>query len=244
MDAVILAFASGKGGTGKSTLAVLTGAALAEMGKKVVVLELAFGTRSVDAFSGISDLAVFDIEDVLSGNAAPARAVVESPIYSGLSVMPGPHAGGKMDSERLWLLCGRLKPHFDYIILDAAPGCGEEFAATAGMAQHMVLVETADPVALKSGRILADMVADAGIPVHLLLNRVDKAVALKNGYLQDLDEAIDITGAQLLGVVPESSIIQKSTLSGQALPPSSRETQVFKAIAGRVLGEDIPLIIR
>ena len=41
MDAIITAFASGKGGTGKTTVATLTGAALAALGRQVVLMELA-----------------------------------------------------------------------------------------------------------------------------------------------------------------------------------------------------------
>lgn len=244
MDAVILAFVSGKGGTGKSTLAVMTGAALAELGKKVVLLELASGLRSVDIIAGVSDMAVFDLEDVLNGKTPPARAVVESPLYPGLAVMPAPYAGGGLDNENLWLLCVRLKQHYDYIVLDVAPGYGQAFVAAAGMAHRMIVVETPDPVALRDGRALVDSVADVNIQTRLLLNRVVPGRVLEDGLLEDLDEAIDTVGAQLLGLVPESTALAKAALAGTALPAKSVEARVMKAIAGRICGEDIPLIIR
>ena len=82
--------ASGKGGTGKSTVSVLLGSRLAARGKKVLLIELDSGLRSVDIIAGVYGKTVYDIEDVLSGRCEGSKAVVESPIYPGLSVISAP----------------------------------------------------------------------------------------------------------------------------------------------------------
>ena len=67
MPAEILMLCSGKGGTGKSTVSVLTGASLAAQGKRVLLIELDSGLRSVDIIAGVYGKTVYDIEDVLCG---------------------------------------------------------------------------------------------------------------------------------------------------------------------------------
>lgn len=87
--------ASGKGGTGKSTVSVLLGGRLAAAGKKVLLIELDSGLRSVDIISGVYGKTVYDISDVLSGRCEGDKAVVESPVYKGLSVISAPYEGGR-----------------------------------------------------------------------------------------------------------------------------------------------------
>ena len=62
--------ASGKGGTGKSTLSVLVGGRLAAAGQRVLLVELDSGLRSVDIIAGVYGKTVYDIEDVLCGRCA------------------------------------------------------------------------------------------------------------------------------------------------------------------------------
>ena len=244
MDAITIAFASGKGGTGKSVSSVYVGAALAAKRRKVVLLELAAGLRSVDIMAGVSEHAVFDMEDVLSGRAAPSRAVVESPLYPGLSIVPAPYFGGKITYDRLQQLCGRFRPHFDFILLDVATGYGEALEAALGVSQRLTLVATPDPVALRDARALVDTTAHLPSHLRLILNRVDARQIAADGVLEDLDEALDIVGVQLLGVVPESAAIQKAAARGIPLPAHGREAKVYAAIASRIAGMEVPLVIK
>lgn len=244
MDAVILAVVSGKGGTGKSTTSVFVGAALAAQGKKVVLVELASALRSVDIIAGIADRVVFDIEDVLSGRTPPSKAVVASPVYPGLDVIPAPYVGGQIVAESLQLLCARFRPHYDFIILDVAAGYGRAFRAAAVVAHRVLLVETPDPVALRDGRTLVDMMRDSAVQLRLVLNRVNPKTVLESNVLNDLDEAIDIVGVQLIGVIPDSAAILQAAAGGEPLVPGGREDRVYAAIAKRILGEEVPLVVQ
>ena len=123
--------ASGKGGTGKSTVSVLLGSRLAARGKKVLLIELDSGLRSVDIIAGVYGKTVYDIEDVLSGRCEGGKAVVESPIYPGLSVISAPYEGGAVRGDALEVLTKRMTDYFDEIILDTAAGMGEAFQAAA-----------------------------------------------------------------------------------------------------------------
>ena len=93
--------ASGKGGTGKSTVSVMLGGALAARGERVLLVELDSGLRSVDLISGVYGKTVYDIEDVLSGRCSAEKAVVESPLYSDLYVISAPYSGGTVRPSAL-----------------------------------------------------------------------------------------------------------------------------------------------
>lgn len=242
MDAKRIAFVSGKGGTGKSTTSVFVGGALAKLGRRVLLVELDCGLRSVDIIAGISGDTVYDIRDVLTGVCEPEKAMVESPFNKGLYIISAPYAGGEITAEGIEALCTRLAPGFDYILLDTAAGFGEPYAAAVAAAQMMVLVLTPDPVALRDGRLMADDLAARGVQMRLVLNRVNREHILRDKVLADLDEAIDLVGVQLLGVVPDSGAILKAGALGDPLPKNSTEQAVYNAIAGRLDGQRVPLV--
>lgn len=60
----IILVASGKGGTGKTSLTASVGTVLAEQGKKVLVVDGDCGLRNLDLVLGMSDTAVFTFSDV------------------------------------------------------------------------------------------------------------------------------------------------------------------------------------
>lgn len=245
MDALVIAFVSGKGGTGKSTTSVLVGGALAAMGKSVLLVELDSGLRSVDIIAGVSGQTVFDIQDVLSGRCEPGKAVVQSSAFNGLSIISAPYTGGEITTKSLQVLCAKMRPHFDYILLDTAAGLGAAYQAAVRVAHRVVLVLTPDPVALRDGRLISDELADGGANfTRLILNKVNAHQILSSGILQDLDEAIDIAGARLLGVIPASAAIFKAAVTGTSLQKNSTEKKVFDAIALRITGHDVPLVVQ
>ena len=62
--------------------------------------------------------------------------------------------------------------------------------------------------------------------------------------IRDLDECIDTVGAQLIGVVPFSTEIQKAGATGAPLAPAGRPRLALRAIAARLCGQYTPLVIR
>lgn len=240
MQAQVIMIASGKGGTGKSTVSVLLGAQLAARGNRVLLVELDSGLRSVDYISGVYGKTVYDIEDVLAARCPAEKAVVESPLYPNLHIISAPYSGGHISAGALNAFVHAVRPMFHFVILDTAAGMGEPFKAAACVCEMALLVITPDLVTVRDGRIVADTLLDENrIQVRLLLNKVPKTLA--GTGMADLDECIDTVGVRLLGAVPLSADIQKAA-TGTKLP-HGKSREVFSAIAARVCGQDIPLII-
>ena len=236
--------ASGKGGTGKSTVSVLLGSRLAAMGHRVLLIELDSGLRSVDIISGVYGKTVYDIEDVLCGRCAGDKAVVESPLYKGLSVISAPYEGGIVRPEALAALVEAMSAHFEMIIIDTAAGMGAPFMAAAQVCTRALLVLTPDPVALRDGRIVADWLFDHDHKqVNLVMNRVERR-SFFAGAVRDLDECIDTVGVQLIAVIPESVELQQAAVGGQALPQNCLAFSALENLARRLRGFQVPLAVR
>ena len=246
MNAQTIMVCSGKGGTGKSTIAVLVGAHLAAQNRKVLLIELDSGLRSVDIIAGVYGKTVYDIEDVLCGRCDGDKAVVASPLYPGLSIISAPYEGGVVRTAPLTRLVSLMSPFFDFILLDTAAGMGPAFTAGAAVCAKSLLVLTPDPIALRDGRIVADrLIADGHTQqdLRLVVNRLRPDSFGRRAAVYDLDECIDTVGVQLLGVVPESSALQHSVLAGEAVPENCPAAAACAAIAGRLLGRRIPLTV-
>ena len=232
--------ASGKGGTGKSTLAVHLGGRLAALGKRVLLIELDSGLRSVDLIAGVCGKTVYDLEDIFSGRCEADKAVVESPAFPGLFLISAPYSGGSIRPERLRLLTGRMNGSFDFILLDTAAGLGDAFTAALGAANGALVVINPDPVTARDGRIVADSLFDAGLTnVRLVINR-----AADKNPIRDLDECIDTVGAQLIGVVPESAALAAAAAEGRPLTGNGICAAALENIARRLLGQQVPLAVR
>ena len=232
MNAQTIMICSGKGGTGKSTVSVLLGAQLGAWGRRVLLIELDSGLRSVDMIAGVYGKTVYDIEDVLCGRCDGSKAIVPSPLYPGLSVISAPYEGGEVRAAPLAGLILAMREYFDYILLDTAAGMGAPFTAANRLADRALVVLTPDPVALRDGRIVADA---------LLQNRVSRSSFGKDAAVFDLDECIDTVGLQLIAAIPESRTLQRAGAAGTALPHDCPAAIAGHALAGRILGERIPL---
>ena len=243
MSANVTMIASGKGGTGKSTLAVLLGAELAARGKRVLLVELDCGLRSVDYIAGVCGKTVYDIEDVLTGRCEAGKAIVESPVYRDLYLISAPYSGGRIRPAALRVFVEKAGPVFDVILLDTAAGLGAPFEAALTVAHRALLVLTPDPVAMRDGKIVCDALTAGGCAeVRLLLNQVPPT--LENCGVQNLDECIDTVGAQLIGVVPYSDEIRRASATGTPLSPKGRSRLVLRSVAARMCGLYIPLVVR
>lgn len=244
MNAQCIMLCSGKGGTGKSTVSVLLGAALAQLGRKVLLVELDSGLRSVDIIAGVYGRTVYDIEDVLCGRCEGAKAIVPSPLYPGLSVISAPYEGGTVEAAPLGRLLAAMRPYFDFLLLDTAAGMGAPFTAAAAVADTALLVLTPDPVALRDGKIVADRLLHDRRPqsaVRLVMNRVTRESFGKGAAVADLDECIDTVGAQLLAVIPGSAALQQCGARGAVPPPQDPAVVAGQAMARRLCGQRVLL---
>ena len=243
MGAKIISLFSGKGGTGKSTCSVFIGEALAARAKKVLVIELDSGLRSVDIISGVVGKTVYDISDILAGRCEADKAIVASPHYQNMFVVCAPYSGGSVSAQGLAVVCAKLSSYFDFIIIDTAAGMGDAYLAAKAVCNEAIVLVTPTQVSLRDGRIVADDLLESGnCSARLLINGVS-AAALSANKIANLDHCIDVIALQLLGAVPQSDDIQRAAAGGEKLPIGSVGGKAFANIAQRLCGIHAPMAI-
>ena len=240
----VIMVASGKGGTGKSTVATFLSHELALKGYKTFLAELDMGFRSIDVISGLSEMTVYDIGDVLDGTCKADKAVVVSPRTDKLHIMAAPGRKSGVALHNLKAFVYSIYNDYDYIIFDTAAGTGDAFTAALKVANMAVVVATPDAISVRDARIVSDEIYYSGISdVRLIINKYNKDTFRHSGF-EDGDSIIDACCAQLLGVVPADEQLHLSAMTGKALTAGSISQKVFSSMVERLNGSHVQIIVK
>lgn len=237
-----ICIASGKGGTGKSSLSAGLAEALAALGKSVLLVDLDIGLRNLDLVLGLTEDALFDFTDVLFGRASLKEAVCAHPECPGLFFLAAPLGAPEtpVTAEALAELSEQAKELYDICILDCPAGLGEGFAQAAAVADRAIVVCTPDQTSLRDAQMTRFALMEQGIEdLRLVLNRMQKRVCGARA-----DDAIDKTGLRLLGIVPEDKRVISCANRGELLYryKKSPAARAISNIAQRLLGMEVPLL--
>lgn len=231
----ILSVISGKGGTGKSTISAALGLTAAKQGNRVLLVDLDAGLGTLDLLLHMQDRVVFDLGDVLNGQKSPGSVVYACPDEPNLSLVCAPAVyTGAFRIESLVPVFEEYRRSFDLIILDLPAGLLPGAQIAELIADRTVVVATPDLVSVRDAQRLSVLLP----PEHvcLLVNKVSRT-AMKTGGLSDLDEAMDLAGLPLLGVIPFDPMIGRVC--------STKQTQeILSAVVSRLSGVYVPLILR
>ncbi|NLP48450.1 MAG: septum site-determining protein MinD [Clostridiales bacterium] len=231
--------ASGKGGVGKSTLTTGISSQIAAAGKSVLVIDGDIGLRSLDLMFGLRDRVLFDWGDIILGHCEIRQAILKA---KGLDLLAAPLKPNDVFTRNNFRsLIKELDDLYDYIFIDASAGITNGFRLAVGVGDLGLLVATPDDVSVRSAGIAAQEMLALGISEpRLLINRLKKR-DVKKGRFLNIDEVIDSTGVQLIGVVPEDADLAFCATTGRPFVPSNPGARAFERIAARLLGKNIPL---
>jgi septum site-determining protein MinD len=238
--------ASGKGGTGKTSVSSGIACCLAALGYRVVVLDADVGLRNMDLVLGLSDRTVFDFTDVIAQRVSLDKALTKHPEITNLYLLAAPIGtiAGKVEAEDMKALVADIKKSFDFCIIDCPAGLGTGFNLAAVAADKAILVCTPDHASLRDAQTTRAALREKGIgDIRLVLNRVRPRL-IRRFEAVNIDDSIDRTGAQLLGIVPEDPCVIACANRGKLVftnfkAPAAR---AYRNIARRLLGERIPLM--
>ncbi len=234
---------SARDGIGKTTSCVFLADALSQGGKSTLIVELDSRLRSLDIASGVFGSAVYDLHDIFAGRCSVESAIIKAPSpRSGVFVLCAPYRADEIDPNMFLKLCTVLIDKFDRVIVDTSSMCPAAVAAST-LAMNTLLFASADPVGVRDGRILYEQLCDMSVPdIRLVISRVVPSRMGKT--VPHLDYCIDNIGAQLIGVIPESDLVAVCSASGKKLPEKTAEIKIFKNIAARMEGADIPPAVK
>ncbi len=239
----VIVITSGKGGTGKTSLAGGIGAALALQGDRVLCLDADVGLRNLDISLGMADAALMDFTDVMAGRCPLARAAVPHPGIEGLFLLTAPLTlpADFAGEAGFRALLEEARQSWDWVLVDAPAGLGLGFRLAVSAADRAIVVATSDPASLRDAqRVVGEL---RGIdPIHLAVNRVKGRLLRKRGAT--IDDAMDAAGLPLLGLVPEDVQVVLAASGGKPVCQATRKgaAQAYANIARRLRGEKTPLM--
>lgn len=231
----IITVASAKGGVGKSTFCCGVGNVLALNGKRVLLVDMDIGVRSLDILLGVSEKTVYNWGDIINGNCDYRRAVIET--SKELYLLPAPMGfNDEYTPEAFGEMIESMKKDFDFIILDAPAGLESGFRLAVSASKQCIIVSTPEATSIRAASYASQNVKGLGVDdVRLVVNRFNKKIH-KN---IDVDDIIDNVGARLVGIIPDSSEIYGGA-SYNKIPFDCKGNQAFVRIAKRLCGQNIP----
>lgn len=254
-DGKVIVVTSGKGGVGKTTSTAAIASALAKDGERVCAIDFDVGLRNLDLIMGAERRVVFDLVNVVRGEASIKQALVRDKKLDSLFLLPASQTRDKdaLTDEGVASVINELRMSFDWIICDSPAGI--ERGATLAMryADAAIVVSNPEVSSVRDcDRIIGlldakTIVAENGgrMPKHLLVTRFDTERA-KTGEMLAIDDMVDILSIPLLGVIPESKDVLKASNVGSPITvanENSAPARAYMEAVRRLRGEDIPVTI-
>jgi septum site-determining protein MinD len=253
--AKVLVVTSGKGGVGKTTSTAALGVALAKAGETVALVDFDVGLRNLDLVMGAERRVVYDLINVVQGDAKLVQALIRDKRIQTLSLLAASQTRDKeaLSDEGVSRVIDELKEKFDWIICDSPAGI--ERGATLAMRHADVAIVVTNPEVSSvrdSDRIIGlldskTMKAENGehIEKHLLLTRYD-AQRAERGEMLKVDDVLEILSIPLLGIIPESEEVLRASNVGSPVTlsnPLSAPAKAYSDAARRLKGETLQMTI-
>jgi len=171
-----VAITSGKGGVGKTTVSVNLSAQLAQMGRRIVLLDADLGTANADVLCNLSPTG--NLAHVVAGRKSLEEAVVDAP--GGFRLVPGASGLAQMAAlddaarERLLEQMRPLETSADTVLIDTGAGVGPNVLGFLATADEVVVVAPPEPTAITDAyAVIKTLVRQrSNVDIRLLVNMV------------------------------------------------------------------------
>ena len=206
---------SGKGGVGKTTTICNLGAAIAQLGMSVVLIDADIGLRNLDVVMGLENRIVYHVVDVVQGKCALQKALIKDRRLENLWLLPASQTDDKdaLTPADMKKLIGELKATYDYVLIDCPAGIEQGFKNAIAGADEAVVVATPEVSSIRDADRVVGLLAAQDIPTRLIVNRISAHLVKKGDMLSQAD-VIEILALELLGTVPLDDQIVASTNRG------------------------------
>ena len=187
----VIVITSGKGGVGKTTTTANIGTGLAQLNKKVVMIDTDIGLRNLDVVMGLENRIVYNLVDVVEGKCRIRQALIKDKRYPELCLLPSAQTRDKdaVTPEQMVALINELREEFDYILLDCPAGIEQGFKNAVAGADRALVVTTPEVSAIRDAdRIVGLLEANEMKRIDLIVNRL-RVDMVKRGEMMTVDDA-------------------------------------------------------
>lgn len=248
----VIVVTSGKGGVGKTTSSAAIASELAKLGHKTVVIDFDVGLRNLDLIMGCERRVIYDIVNVINGDANLSQALIKDKRVDNLYILPASQTRDKdaLTKEGIGKIIDELKKEFQYIVCDSPAGIEKGALMALYYADEAVVVTNPEVSSVRdSDRILGILSSksrraenkEEPVKEYLLITRHSES-RVKRGEMLAVEDVLEILSIPLLGVIPESPAVLNASNRGipVTLDIQSDAKLAYELAVRRLLGEKIP----
>jgi flagellar biosynthesis protein FlhG len=245
----VIAVTGGKGGVGKTTVAVNLSLALAKMGRRVVLLDADLGLANIDILLGLTPR--YTLADVLEGRCELSEALMPGP--GGIRVAPASSGLQNMTHlepaqyRALIQAFSDIGDKLDVLIIDTAAGIGGSVINFIRASQEVLVVVCDEPTSISGAYGLIKLLnLNYGLQrFRVLANMTGSPAEGRNLFakLEKITEMFLDVSLQYVGAVPNDESAHKAVQKGRAVFeafPRSKCAQAFQALAHNVDSWPLP----
>ena len=248
--AKIIVVTSGKGGVGKTTTSASISTGLALRGHKTCVIDFDVGLRNLDLIMGCERRVVYDLVNVIQGEATLNQALIKDKHCDKLFILPASQTRDKdaLSKEGVGnVLNGLDAMGFEFIVCDSPAGIETGALMALYYADEAIVTTNPEVSSVRdSDRILGILQskskkAEQGgtVKEHLLSTRYSPE-RVEKGEMLSVQDIQDILRIPLIGVIPESQNVLQASNAGAPVihQEDAVAAQAYQDVVARLLGEN------
>ena len=242
----IISVSSGKGGVGKTNIAVNLGIAYSHIGKKVIVMDADLGLANVNVCLGI--IPKYNLFQLIKKQKTMKDIIIDT--NYGIQIIAGASGFSKIanlsDEERIAFIKEiDALSYADVLIIDTGAGVSQNVLSFIVAADEAIIVTTPEPTAITDAygiiKIIATEINNPALDLKLVVNRVNSILEGR----KVAERVINIAGQFLnikvdnLGMIFEDPIVPQCVIKQTpfiSLDQNSRASQGIKHIVSRLEG--------
>ena len=250
----VIVVTSGKGGVGKTTTSAAFSSGLALRGFKTAVIDFDVGLRNLDLIMGCERRVVYDLINVVNGEAKLSQTLIKDKHCENLFVLPASQTRDKdaLTEEGVEKVLKELEHMgFDYVVCDSPAGIERGAVMALTFADEALVVSNPEVSSVRdSDRILGIIQSKSRraqegqepVKEHLLVTRYSPK-RVEEGEMLSYKDIQELLRIPLIGVIPESeNVLHASNQGTPAIHLKGTDVaEAYADVVSRFLGEEVPL---
>lgn len=239
----VIAISGGKGGVGKTSVAINLGVGLANRGRRVALLDADLGLANIDVLLGLSPR--YTLEDVLNHHCSLMDVMLPGP--AGMRIIPASSGTqrmamlGPMEHAGLIRAFSEISDQLDVLLVDTAAGISDSVISFVRASHEVLLVVCDEPSSITDAYALIKLLnRDFRLNRFRVLANMTRTPQegynLFNKLTQVTERFLDVS-LQYVGAVPFDETVRRAIQRQKPvveLAPRSKAGQAFRTLAEQV----------
>jgi flagellar biosynthesis protein FlhG len=240
----IITVSSGKGGVGKTNIAINLALAYAEMGKRVTVMDADLGLANVNVVLGV--IPKYNLYHVIRQQKKMKDIIMDTDY--GIRIVAGASGFSKIanlseDERKIFIQELDELSNADVIIIDTGAGVSNNVISFIAAADDVIIITTPEPTAITDAygiiKIIATEIENLDLGLKLVVNRVSAVSEGKKVAQRVISIANNFLNIKVdyLGFIYNDKLVHNAVIKQKpffSIDPHSKASICIKHIIGRL----------